>query len=180
VSREIERQWVGTRGPKFGEISSIASATIAITQYYIVITKFDETRFRHAIIEMPGKPAEHRYVKTIKTGTGLSRVENERQSTAREYETNKHVMVPGSKEITKTRYEIPISRLGIESDIIATIDIYPELERCIVIEIEFHGENAANAFSFPEQFKELAMELVDVTDDARWKNKNIALFGFPA
>ena len=74
------------------------------------------------------------------------------------------------RRISKTRYEIPApAGLTIE------FDVYHEaLDGLLVAEIEFDSPDQASAFTPP------AWLGPDVTDDARYKNKALAVQGRPA
>jgi CYTH domain-containing protein len=66
--------------------------------------------------------------------------------------------------IEKTRYEIPL-----EDGNIAELDIYHSpLDGLTTVEVEFISEEQANTFLPPDWFGN------DVTDDIRYKNKNLA------
>jgi CYTH domain-containing protein len=182
LGKEIERQWIGTRGSKFDGIREMASAVVEISQYYTAITKFDESRYRRVVVKVAGSLPAEKHFKTTKKGNGLSRVEEERPSTRKEYDFNKQSMVAGSIEIKKTRYNVPMHQFVPGSKLVAEVDVYesPELPGKIAVEVEFPTKPDAIAFAFPESFGDVADGLVDVTSDGRWKNKNVALHGFPA
>jgi len=182
LGKEIERQWIGTRGTKFDDMRDIVSAVVEISQYYTLINKFEESRYRRVVVKAPGSLPVEKHFKTTKMGNGLSRVENERLSTRKEYDFNKQNMVAGSIEIKKARHKVPMIQFIPGSKLVAEVDVYesPVLPGRIAVEVEFPTKQDALNFSFPESFGSIAAGLVDVTNDGRWKNKNAALHGFPA
>lgn len=68
--------------------------------------------------------------------------------------------------IKKTRYYVPNGKHFLE------IDEYDNLD-LITVEVEFIDEECANSFNPPEWFGK------EVTDDERYKNKNLARYGLP-
>lgn len=78
------------------------------------------------------------------------------------YEVLSH-LVQG-RMIQKTRYKIPI-----QDHLIAEFDLYhDELEGLMVVETEFSSEEQSQNFIPPVWFGE------DITEDKRYKNKNLA------
>lgn len=66
--------------------------------------------------------------------------------------------------INKDRYEIKLS-----NNLIAELDIYKDnLDGLITVEVEFENEIQADNFIKPDWF------FLDVTNDSRYKNKNLA------
>ena len=72
------------------------------------------------------------------------------------------------KRIEKIRYEIEYETSLIE------LDIYRgSLEKLITAEVEFKTESESTKFQTPSWFGR------EITDDKRYKNKNLALYGIP-
>ena len=107
------------------------------------------------------------FFQTVKSGKGLQRTEAEIELGAAQFETL-WSMVLGQK-ISKTRYRIPHGDLTIELDIFRG-----DLTGLLVAEVEFTNKQRAEAFIPPDWFGE------EVTDDERYKNKNLALKGPPS
>lgn len=72
------------------------------------------------------------------------------------------------RPVTKVRYEIPHGDLTLE------VDVYADhLQGLLTMECEFESVEASGRFELPDW----ASGAVDVTSDARFKNKNLALVG---
>ena len=128
-----------------------------ILQGYIVITDNTEVRIR--------KKGEE-YYQTVKSGEGLIRKETEILITREQFQT----LWPLTERlrIEKKRYEIEYGKFLIE------LDLYGGLHsNLIVAEVEFRSEAESNSFIAPEWFG------LEITDDERFKNKNLALKGIP-
>ncbi len=177
---EIERQWIARKGAGFDTARRVATRVSAISQYYVHVTRFEETRYRKVTAVVDGKDV-HFYRKAIKKGAGMSRFETEIAITAREYEYNKAFMTAGSVEIHKTRYRVPATVHGIDSSLVMEINEYssPPLPGMVTVEIEFKSVEEASSFSFPAGTNDLFSIVTEVTLDETWKNKNVALHGFP-
>ncbi len=148
IAKEIERKWLIPL-ESLPELSTLLSKEIL--QGYIS-TGEPEVRLRKSGSE---------FFQTIKFGEGLIRDEIEIPLTAEQFIT----LWPATadKRIEKTRYELEYQGLVIE------IDIYSgKLAGLIVAEVEFPNELAAGDFVLPKWFGQ------DVTDDKRFKNKNLS------
>ena len=129
-----------------------------IAQGYLDVRNFeDELRVRRK-----GKE----YFLTFKSGEGLERDEFEVEITA---ETFQGIWpLTEFKRVEKTRYEIPCGFLKID------LDIYKgRLEGLATAEIEFDSIRASRTFYVPEWFGK------EITYDDRYKNKNLAIHGYP-
>ncbi len=130
-----------------------------IRQGYVSITDDGtETRVRQK---------DDKYFKTIKSGAGISRSENEVEIPPEDFER----LWPETegRRIEKTRYEITLT-----GGYLAELDIYGgSLEGLMVVEVEFTDENQAAEFVPPEWFGE------DVTDNSAYKNASLAVNGNP-
>lgn len=151
---EIERKFLIKTLP--ANINSYSHQDI--TQGYIVADKDHEIRLR--------KKGD-KYFKTIKTGSGKIRTEEEYEITKEQFETEWPLVE--SRIIDKTRYKIPYQNHTIE------LDIYKKnLDGLLTAEVEFDNEEESNKFELPEYFD------TELTDDPNYKNKNLALKGKPA
>ena len=151
---EIERKFLIKTLP--ANINSYSHQDI--TQGYIIADENHEIRLR--------KKGD-KYFKTIKTGSGKIRTEEEYEITKEQFETEWPQVE--SRIIDKTRYKIPYEEYTIE------LDIYKEnLDGLLTAEVEFKNEEESNQFKLPEYFD------TELTDDPNYKNKNLALKGKPA
>jgi CYTH domain-containing protein len=107
-----------------------------------------------------------RFYQTIKQGQGLSRVQIEIELSPEQFES----MWPHTegRRVTKYRHEIPLGPHVIELDV-----FHGPLEGLIIAEVEFESVEQARVFEPPEWFGE------EVTEDARFQNRNLALNGRP-
>ena len=153
MTREVERKFLIKEPP--GNLEDYTK--YEIDQGYPIITENKELRIRRQGV---------RYYQTIKIGSGLSRGETEIEITADQF----RALWPltEGKRVEKVRYEI-----GYESHLIE-LDIYRgKLENLITAEVEFTSEPESNEFQPPPWFG------TEITDDDRYKNKNLALTGIP-
>lgn len=138
-----------------------------IEQYYTEITDSTEERVRLEHV--------HNCFITRKSGNGLVRTEKE-YSVSEDYYTDKIYKKIGN-EIRKQRTVIYTDWLELESDkykITTELDVYRDnLDGLIVAEIEFKSIEDANSYIPHPLFGK------EVTDDTRYKNKNLALHGAP-
>lgn len=102
----------------------------------------------------------------VKKGNGLVRDETEVELLPEQY----HQLWPQTRgaRVNKTRYKIPHNTAKIE------VDVYKdELLGLKTAEIEFLSESESNDFAKPDWLGD------EITEDARYKNKNLALKGMP-
>ncbi|HUX36229.1 MAG TPA: adenylate cyclase [Candidatus Paceibacterota bacterium] len=112
------------------------------------------------------KPPGNRYTLTVKSGGEKVRIETEIEITPDQF--GELWPMTAGKQLSKIRYRIPYGRQTIE------LDVYlGKLDGLVVAEVEFDSEEAGNNFVPPEWFGE------EVTEDKRYKNKNLALNGMP-
>ena len=107
------------------------------------------------------------YYLTVKSTGHLAREEFELPLTKEQYDTlyEKVATIP----IHKTRYFIPLT-----DTLTAELDIYEkELDGLMTVEVEFASLEEAHAFEAPVWFG------CDVSEDARYKNNQLALHGRP-
>ena len=151
---EIERKFLVGRLPDAG----IPAAPTSIDQGYLTTESGDlEVRLRRK---------GDRYYQTIKQGRGLSRVQTEVALSRQQFDA----MWPHTegRRVVKRRHEIPYGPHVIELDVFGG-----SLEGLVIAEVEFDSVARAREFDPPEWFGE------EVTDDARYQNRNLALHGKP-
>jgi len=154
MTNEIERKFLVKETPQ-GLESFPASE---ISQGYLAVTD-DDTEIR---IRRKGK----KYYETVKSGKGLKRKEVEVEIGEKAFRSL--WPLTEGKRVGKTRYEIPYGGLVIE------LDVYSgALEGLVVAEVEFASEEDSARFTPPGWFGE------EVTHDARYGNKHLALYGKP-
>ena len=109
-----------------------------------------------------------RYFYTEKSDGTLSRDEYELEITKKEYLSLCASI--RSKFVKKARYYVPVSR----GKLTAELDVYHgELTGLVTVEVEFPNLDEAEAFTPPDWFGK------DITEDKRYKNKNLARNGRP-
>jgi adenylate cyclase len=154
MNKEIERKFLVKQLPD--NLQQYPSTQI--TQGYLAITE-DGTEVR---LRKKGD----RYFQTVKSGFGLQRGETEIEISKDQFE--KLWSMTEGKRIEKLRFEIDY--LGIKVE----LDIYSgSLEGLIVAEVEFPSIEQAKSFVPPSCFGR------EVTEDERYKNRNLVLYGIP-
>ncbi len=150
---EIERKYLVNELPE----DLLKYPSVTIEQGYVIVTTDRELRIR--------KKGEAFWL-TFKKGSGTTRDEIEIGISEEQYHDYKDQIV-GSL-INKIRINYPYRKLTIE------IDIYKgPLEGLAVAEVEFPSTESMNKFSPPAWFAE------EVSSRAEFKNKNLAMQGFP-
>lgn len=153
MSHEIERKFLVTEPPQGLD----RYPKYKIHQGYVAITDEMEVRLRKI---------GDKYYQTVKTGEGVKREEIEIELTEEQF-VRLWPLTDG-KRIEKTRYKLPYGDKLIE------LDVYSgALEGLIVTEVEFTSEQESVSFSPPDWFGK------EVTEDPKYKNKNLALHGIP-
>jgi len=133
MAKEIERKWVVD---EFPDVEFEDTETVYMTQWYI-----DGVRYRKVLF----RDYSYQYIRTVKTGFGLSRDEDEFEMEMEEFEDIVHAS--GSTGLRKIRYKMPWMGYTIEFD--EMLD-YPNT---YYAEIEFPSEKEALDFSgYPEWF----------------------------
>ena len=133
----------------------------SIKQGYAIATPQESLRLRQK---------DERYLLTVKRGQGLSRTEVEISLSAPQFQA----LWPLTKthRLTKTRYCVPLA-----GSLTAELDhFHGELEGLVTVEVEFTHEEAYREFlkaGPPPWFGE------EVTEDSRYLNQSLALFGIP-
>ncbi|HEX9975464.1 MAG TPA: CYTH domain-containing protein [bacterium] len=154
MSHEIERKFLVKKLP--GDLHQYPS--IEILQGYLAI-RSDGTEVR---LRKKGS----RYFQTVKSGSGLLRCEAEIELSKDQFE--KLWLMTEGKRIEKIRYEITYSGATIELDVFIGM-----LQGLVVAEVEFISIEQANEFVLPSWFG------IEVTEDERYKNRNLASHGLP-
>lgn len=151
---EIERKFLVDRMP-----SSLANlAGSAIRQGYLIVAEGG--------VELRIRQKQARFFQTIKAGEGLSRREIEIELSRDQFEQ----LWPHTegRRVSKTRYAVPVGEHTAELDAFAG-----ELTGLYLVEVEFTSEAASRHFLPPDWFG------AEVTEDRRFKNKQLAVYGIP-
>ncbi len=152
-TQEVERKWLVIEQP---DLTGLKGKEVV--QGYIAVTA-DGTEVR---IRQKGD----KYFQTIKSDGGLVRGEVEIELTKEQYEDL--WQATAGRRLEKTRYEIALDGAKIE------LDVYNgDLTGLVVAEVEFPSIRDSETFSQPAWFGR------EVTEDKRYKNKNLALNGLP-
>lgn len=157
MGKEIERKWL-----VFDDISKFGEPIkkFYMEQFYTEIDIDEEIRYR---MKKDLNTGHTKYYKTIKRGTGMSREEIEDEITALDYNENTDNAV--SIIIKKIR---SVYSNGFE------VDNFINWPILITVEKEFDNELHAKQFEFPEH-----ISVLEATNDAALKNKNLAKYGLP-
>ena len=150
---EIEKKYLVKYIPE--ELHKVEGSHI--DQYYVLIDGKAEARIR-----LKNKKGVVKHYLTIKAGEGLTRTEVEVEITKAQFDelartTNRKVFK--TRIVTTECYEL---------------DIYHgQLDGLLTVEKEFRTIEEAERFTPPEWFGK------DITEDKRYKNKNLATHGIP-
>lgn len=132
-----------------------------IAQFYTTISKLNEVRYRKTGDE---------YLLTNKVGEGLARDEFEVVISKTEFKKAKKKRL--SSIIEKSRYSFEIDGLNY------FLDVYTgNLAPIVTLEVEFSTIQEAMSFKLEDIFGDLHYK--DVTEEPRYKNKYLSLFGNP-
>lgn len=156
---EIERKFLLNDTKIFEKFKGFICKIDKISQFYTHISQNDEIRYR----KKNGK-----FFITKKAGNGLIRDELEKQITKKEYKKAKKFRVSSIIKKTRLNYEIEGKNFS--------FDIYKNFDLAI-FEIEFNSILDANNFKFPEIFD--GANFIEVTEDERYKNNYLSIFGIP-
>ena len=151
---EIERKFLVDRLP-----ASFASLTGAvIRQGYLIDAEGG--------VELRIRQKQARFFQTIKAGEGLSRTEIEIELSQDQFQQ----LWPytDGRRVSKTRYTLPVGNHTAELD-----RFDGDLAGLVLVEVEFASVDASREFSPPDWFG------ADVTEDGRYKNKQLAAHGIP-
>ncbi len=106
-------------------------------------------------------------VLTVKSGSGLARGEEEWSLEAERFDAL--WPLTDGRRIVKTRYLVPL-----EDGLTAEVDVYEgALSGLMTAEVEFASEPGSEAFEAPEWLGR------EVTGDARYANRTLAVSGLP-
>ena len=150
---EIERKFCVQEMPNL-----TAHSGVAIAQGYLAV---DATGIEIRVRRKGGQ-----YYQTVKTGMGIKRIEVEMALTRTQFD----ILWPltAGKRIKKVRYELIEGKWTIE------LDVYRgRLKGLVIAEVEFESVTESARFVPPPWFGR------EVTDDARYKNANLAQRGLP-
>lgn len=151
---EIERKYLVSRLPF--ALDNLTGT--AIRQGYVITTEDG--------IELRVRQKQARFFQTIKMGEGLSRTEIEFELTPDQFQQ----LWPYTKgrRVSKIRYCVPLE------DHTAELDRFDdELTGLVLVEVEFASVEASRRFVPPDWFG------LEVTEDERYKNKSLAVYGVP-
>ena len=154
MNKEIERKFLVKQLPD--NLHQYSSTQII--QGYLAITE-DGTEVR---LRKKG----NRYFQTVKCGFGLQRGEAEIEISADQFA--KLWWMTEGKRIEKVRFEIDHSGMKIELDVYSGF-----LKGLLVAEGEFSSIEQAKSFIPPSWFGR------EVTEDERYKNRNLVIHGVP-
>lgn len=154
MSIEIERKYLVNRLPF--SLDDLISATIK--QGYVIATEDG--------LELRVRQKQARFFQTIKMGEGLSRTEIEIELSQDQFDR----MWPHTdgRRVSKTRYSMPLGHHIVELD-----RFEGNLAGLVLVEVEFASEDSSRQFRPPDWFG------LEVTEDKRYKNKHLAVFGIP-
>ena len=156
ATEEIERRWI-VSSDNLPSLSGIIG--IEMRQGYLAIEKEgNEVRIRQE---------DDKFFLTVKTDGGLIRGETPPVEISKESFDNLWPATNG-RMTEKTRFPIPNGENVIELNIFKG-----KLTGLYMVEVEFASEAASAEFSPPAWFGE------EVTEDKRYKNKNLAVHGLP-
>ena len=151
---EIERKFLVERLPQDMQTQTSKK----IIQGYLAITE-DGAEIRLRKIE-------DGLFQTVKSGKGLTRHEVETELTKNQFDT--FWPLTEGRRVEKRRYAIPYNDWVIELDIYESV-----LKGLVTAEVEFISKEDAEAFTPPEWMGP------EVTQNERYKNRNLALHGLP-
>ncbi|MEY5061556.1 MAG: hypothetical protein RIS45_1477, partial [Planctomycetota bacterium] len=159
--REIERVWVLREAPAIP--SDVPVEIWRIEQGYLAPAAegeaelarigFPEGRLRR-IVEPSGA---ERFVHTVKSGSGIARIEHEREITRAEFERD--WPRTAGRRVVKTRRRARVGGLVWE------IDVFDEMP-LVMVEVEL--DDAAQRFEMPQWIAGLVVK--EVSEDARYRN----------
>lgn len=161
---EIERKWRILNGFQndffISKVQVTGPNTEEIEQFYVV-ARPGEVRLRRK---------GDKFFLTIKGDGSLTREEHETEVPDWVFSQLRSAAL--GLVISKTRVTV------VEDNITYEVDVYSgRFHSLIVVEVEFPSEEAARAFTLPDWI--LAADPLEVTEDRRYKNKSLAMNGFP-
>jgi len=158
---EIERKFLfrPCTPKKFLDDLGAIYTKYSIQQYYISTEKYPNIRYRKK---------DNDFYKTIKSGSGLIRVEEESAVTQEEF--LRYIDQHSGRIIEKDRFVFAYD------DIIYELDIFKkDLKGLCYLEIEFTDEVSAKEFELPDVFS--ILNIAEVTEDSRFNNVSLSIPG---
>lgn len=159
MGKEIERKWL-IKDLSLGLIKNQALEVAGLEQFYTVVSDDFEERLRKSTVN-----GVTTYTCTTKQGNGLTREEEEHPSDQHAWDSV--VSLRQGNLIKKTRYKVELG------DYIGELDVYISPADLCTLEIEFPSEYEAKSFTL-DRFNAIG-EVVEVTGDKTYSNKNLAL-----
>lgn len=151
---EIERKFLVDHLP-----ASFANLTgVVIHQGYLIAAEGG--------VELRIRQKQAGFSQTIKAGEGLSRTEIEIELS--EHQFRQLWPYTGGRRVSKIRYTLPVGNHTAELD-----RFDGDLAGLVLVEVEFSSVDASRQFTPPDWFG------VEVTEDSRYKNKQLAIYGIP-
>ena len=151
---EIERKFIISK-PSLAHISSLMGYSDSeITQTYIESPRGVTHRVRKRVTDGKAVYTETKKIRLDK----MSAIEEEREITLEEYESLSGRIAKGTRPILKRRVTFSYSGKLFE------VDIYPEWEKCAVLEIEL--DSREESFAFPDFIRVIR----EVTGDFSYSN----------
>ncbi len=133
----------------------------ALTQFYTKVSEKVSVRYR----QMDG-----RCFKTVKKGTGAVREEFEKEIACKRVRKKRKKRVGFVVRKQRCLFDLEERRFS--------VDIFGKpLAGLYLLEVEFPDKSAFDAFRLPEVLQPYVVR--EVTEDERYKNKNLACFGLP-
>lgn len=168
--REIERVWVLRSEPaipadvpvEVWRIEQGYLAPAAEGEAELAKIGFPEGRLRRIVD--PG--GAERFVHTVKSGSGIVRVEHEREITRAEFE--QAWPRTAGRRVMKTRRRAHVGGLVWEIDVFEGLPL-------VMVEVEL--DDAAQRFEMPPWIAGLVAK--EVSEDARYRNAALAMYGLP-
>lgn len=113
------------------------------------------------------RKSDESFILTVKGKGSIAREEFELELTKDQYDSlMKKAETPS---VSKTRYLIPLN-----ASLTAELDVYHKnLMGLLTVEVEFKSIDGAEAFIPPEWFS------LDISEDKRYKNTSLAIYGMP-
>jgi len=159
MSDEIERRFLVREIPQNLE----DYVRIESRQGYLAVQDYNSSELR---IRQKKRKGETTYLVAIKTGKGLKRGEAEIEVPFETFvEIWPHTIC---RRVEKTRYEIPHGSHLIELDL-----YHGKLDGFATVDVEFKSIEISESFVPPPWFGR------EITEDIRYNNKNLAIYGVP-
>lgn len=161
MSTEIERKYL----VKYMPDRFYAYEHRELEQAYL---DFGEESGREKRIRLMRSRSTVHYLYTEKSDGTLAREENEFEIGKKEFD--RLAGEAASKFVKKARYYIPVA----DGRLLSELDVYHgELTGLVTVEVEFPSLEASEGFTPPDWFGK------EITEDKRYKNKNLAKNGIP-